>query len=163
MEPSNNVGDHISFDATGLALNRWRGEEVRVYERAGELPDDVDTITVRGMFYPLLLEDEEGRFIVARVNLAYDVPSSLFLYEHNWGATSIEDPYRVVMTAQSGGLLAVQKVSSASGHQSSAQAPALSLPGRGGGRRPLSWGIDPAPDLKSAARRIPRDRRRTDD
>jgi hypothetical protein len=110
MEPSNNVGDRISFDATVLALNRWRGEEVRVYERAVEPPDDVDTITVRGMFYPLLREDEEGRFLVARVNLAYGVPSSLFLYEDNWGATSIEDPYRVVMTAQSGGLLAVQKI-----------------------------------------------------
>ena len=68
------------------------------------------TITVRGMFYPLLREDEdEGRFIVAR-NLAYAEPSSLFLYEHNWGGTSTEDPYRVVMTAQSGGLLAVQKI-----------------------------------------------------
>jgi hypothetical protein len=29
MESSNNVGDRISVDATVLALNRWRGEEVR--------------------------------------------------------------------------------------------------------------------------------------
>jgi hypothetical protein len=110
MEPSNNVGGHISFGATGLALNRWRGEEVRIYERAGEPPHNVDTITARGMFYPSMREDDEGRFIVARVNLLYNLPFSLFLYEHNWGATGIEDPYRVVMTAQSGGSLAVQKI-----------------------------------------------------
>jgi hypothetical protein len=109
MEPSNNVGGHISFGATGLALNRWRGEEVRIYERAGEPPYNVDTITARGMFYPSMREDEEGRFIVARVNLLYNLPFSLFMYEHAWGATSIEDRYRVVMTAQSGGSLAVQK------------------------------------------------------